>query len=89
MLFIKGTPDMPQCGFSGKLLNVMEELKVDYGHFNILTDPLVREKLKVYSDWNTFPQIYVEGELVGGLDIINEMVESGDFQEMVAGYLKN
>lgn len=87
MIFIKGTPDMPQCGFSSKLLKTLDSLKVNYGYFNILADPLVREKLKVYSEWNTFPQIYVDGDLVGGNDILNELIEAGEFQEMVAKYL--
>jgi len=88
MVFIKGSPDAPQCGFSNKICQTLDKLKVDYGHFNILQDPLVREKLKVYSDWNTYPQVYVDGDLVGGLDIVNELIEAGDFQDMVASYLK-
>ena len=88
MLFIKGTPDFPQCGFSNTLLTVFDQQKVEYGHFNILADPLVREKLKGYSQWNTYPQVWIDGELVGGLDIVKELIENGEFQEMVQNYLK-
>lgn len=87
MIFIKGTPDNPQCGFSNTLLSVLDQQGVSYGHFNILADPLVREKLKGYSQWNTYPQVYIEGELVGGLDIIKELIENGEFQDMVKDYL--
>jgi len=79
MLFMKGTPDFPQCGFSGRAAQIMQACGItDYGHVNILGDPELREGLKVYSSWPTFPQLYVNGELVGGCDIMMEQYESGE-----------
>ena len=78
MIFIKGVPGAPQCGFSNTLLQILDEQQVKYDYFNILTDEEVRSGLKVYSNWPTFPQVYVDGELIGGLDIIKEMVEMGE-----------
>ncbi|KAI5807762.1 hydroperoxide and superoxide-radical responsive glutathione-dependent oxidoreductase [Pyronema omphalodes] len=76
MLFMKGTPAAPQCGFSKKLVALLREKEVRYGFFNILADDEVRQGLKVYSDWPTYPQLYVKGELVGGLDIVREEMEN-------------
>ncbi|KIW07728.1 Grx4 family monothiol glutaredoxin [Verruconis gallopava] len=72
MLFMKGTPSAPQCGFSRQTVALLRERSIRYGFFNILADDDVRQGLKEYSDWPTFPQLYVEGELVGGLDIVRE-----------------
>jgi Grx4 family monothiol glutaredoxin len=85
MLFMKGTPSAPECGFSRTLVGILREKNVRYGFFNILADDDVRQGLKVYSDWPTFPQLYIDGELVGGLDIVKEMVESGEFDQVVQG----
>ncbi|KAJ3417310.1 Glutaredoxin 3 [Chytridiales sp. JEL 0842] len=82
MLFIKGTPDQPRCGFSKQLIEVLADLRVKYGSFNILADEAVRAGLKEYSNWPTFPQVYIDGELIGGLDIVKEMVASGEFQKL-------
>ncbi len=71
MLFMKGTPSTPQCGFSRQLVGLLREKGVRYGFFNILADEEVRQGLKVYSEWPTFPQLYLKGELVGGLDIVS------------------
>jgi len=76
MLFMKGTPSAPQCGFSRQLVSILRENQVKYGFFNILADNDVREGLKVFSDWPTFPQLYTNGELVGGLDIVREEMEA-------------
>lgn len=76
MLFMKGTPSAPQCGFSRQLVSLLRENGVKYGFFNILADDEVRQGLKEYSDWPTFPQLYTKGELVGGLDIIKEELET-------------
>ncbi|KAK5131756.1 hypothetical protein LTR08_000587 [Meristemomyces frigidus] len=76
MLFMKGTPSAPQCGFSRQTVSVLREKGVRYGFFNILADDEVRQGLKEYSDWPTFPQVYVGGELIGGLDILKEEFES-------------
>ncbi|KAI0391365.1 glutaredoxin [Xylariaceae sp. FL0594] len=72
MLFMKGSPSAPQCGFSRQLVALLRERSIKYGFFNILADDEVRQGLKEFSDWPTFPQLYVEGELVGGLDIVKE-----------------
>ncbi|OAL39522.1 hypothetical protein AYO20_01392 [Fonsecaea nubica] len=76
MLFMKGTPSAPQCGFSRQLVSILRENQVKYGFFNILADNDVREGLKVFSDWPTFPQLYTNGELIGGLDIVREELEA-------------
>ncbi|KAL9637076.1 MAG: hypothetical protein Q9164_002430 [Protoblastenia rupestris] len=76
MLFIKGTPSSPQCGFSRQLVGLLREKGVRYGFFNILADDDVRQGLKEWSDWPTFPQLYLQGELVGGLDIVKEELEN-------------
>ena len=76
MLFMKGTPAAPQCGFSRQLVALLRERGVRYGFFNILADDEVRQGLKTFSDWPTFPQLYVEGELTGGLDIVKEEIEA-------------
>lgn len=76
MLFMKGTPSMPQCGFSRQLVSLLRENGVKYGFFNILADDEVRQGLKEYADWPTFPQLWTDGELVGGLDIVKEEIES-------------
>ncbi|KAK5082350.1 glutaredoxin [Lithohypha guttulata] len=83
MLFMKGTPSAPQCGFSRQLVSILRENGVKYGFFNILADDEVRQGLKEFSDWPTFPQLYAKGELVGGLDIVKEELESdpGFFKE--------
>ena len=79
-LFMKGTPDVPQCGFSLAVSNVLKHLNVDFKGINVLEDPLIREGIKEYSDWPTIPQLYVKGEFVGGCDIIKEMFEKGELQ---------
>ncbi|KAF8545244.1 thioredoxin-like protein [Trichophaea hybrida] len=76
MLFMKGTPAAPQCGFSRQLVALLREKSVRYGFFNILADDEVRQELKVFSDWPTYPQLYVQGELIGGLDIVKEEFEN-------------
>lgn len=83
MIFIKGSPSAPRCGFTSTLLNHLAELGIDYGHFDILQDNEVREGLKVYSQWKTYPQIYVKGELLGGLDIFVDMMKTGDLQSVL------
>ena len=80
-LFMKGTPDVPQCGFSLAVSNVLKHLKVNFKGINVLEDHDIREGIKEYSDWPTIPQLYVKGEFVGGCDIIKEMFEKGTLQE--------
>jgi len=83
MLFMKGTPDAPQCGFSKKTVALLRDEKVQFSSFNILSDEEVRQGLKEFSNWPTFPQLYVEGKLIGGLDIVKELVEQGEFKDMI------
>jgi len=83
MLFMKGNPEEPKCGFSRTTVGILAELNAEYGTFDILTDDEVRQGLKEYSAWPTYPQLYIDGELIGGLDIIKEMVEAGDLQGML------
>ncbi|CCO28943.1 Glutaredoxin-3 AltName: Full=Thioredoxin-like protein 2 [Rhizoctonia solani AG-1 IB] len=84
VLFMKGTPDAPRCGFSRQTVAIFKEQNVDFTHFDILTDESVRQGLKVLNNWPTFPQIIVNGELIGGLDVLKESIESGEFQELTA-----
>ena len=83
LLYMKGTPDFPQCGFSGRAVAALNAIGKPYAYVNIFEDPEVREGLKVYSNWPTFPQLYVKGELVGGCDIMVEMYQSGELQELL------
>ncbi|EGF84062.1 hypothetical protein BATDEDRAFT_36431 [Batrachochytrium dendrobatidis JAM81] len=83
MLFMKGTPSQPRCGFSRQTVELMAQVGCEYGSFDILADDAVRQALKKYSNWPTYPQIYVNGELIGGLDILKELIEQGEFQNMV------
>ncbi|KAI8374651.1 thioredoxin-like protein [Radiomyces spectabilis] len=83
MIFIKGTPQQPRCGFSRQLVEMLAKENVKYSSFNILADEDVRQGLKAYSDWPTFPQLYINGELMGGLDIVKELIASGEFAEML------
>ena len=79
-LFMKGTPDVPQCGFSLAVSNVLKHLDVKFTGINVLEDNEIREGIKTYSDWPTIPQLYVKGEFVGGCDIVKEMFEKGELQ---------
>lgn len=81
MLFMKGHPNKPLCRFSAHIVSLLETVKKPYGHFNILEDFTVREGLKEYSQWPTFPQLYFQGQLIGGDDIISEMFESGNLEK--------
>jgi Grx4 family monothiol glutaredoxin len=81
VLFIKGTPEFPQCGFTRQAVELMRNHNVKFGYYNILADAELRERLRSYSGWETYPQIYVNKELVGGLDICRDLIENGDFQE--------
>ena len=83
VLYLKGTPKMPQCGFSAKTAGILDQiLEGDYASYNVLEDESIREGIKVYGDWPTIPQLYVDGELVGGNDIIGEMFNTGELHEM-------
>ncbi len=84
VLFMKGTKNFPQCGFSGQVAQILQYLGVDYHDVNVLEDMGVREGIKSFSEWPTIPQLYVKGEFVGGCDIIREMFQAGELQEMLA-----
>ena len=84
MLFMKGTPDAPQCGFSNRIVALLRTTGVPFETFDILSDESVRQGLKVYSNWPTFPQLYAAGELLGGLDIAIEMNASGELRDVLA-----
>ena len=83
LLYMKGTPDFPQCGFSAKTVGVLRAVGAKFAYINIFEDPEIREGLKAYSNWPTFPQLYVNGELIGGADIIQEMHRSGELKQLV------
>jgi monothiol glutaredoxin len=85
VLFMKGTPDFPQCGFSAQTVAALRSLGAQFKHVNIFEEPEMREALKRYSNWPTYPQLYVNGELVGGCDIALEMYQSGELQKLLAG----
>ena len=80
-LFMKGTPAVPQCGFSMAISNILKHLKINFKGINVLEDDKIREGIKEYSDWPTIPQLYLKGEFVGGCDIVKEMYESGELQK--------
>ncbi|MGV3552531.1 Grx4 family monothiol glutaredoxin [Rhizobium sp.] len=82
VLFMKGTPDFPQCGFSGKVVQILDYVGVDYKSQNVLADADLRQGIKDYSSWPTIPQLYVKGEFVGGCDIITEMFQAGELQQL-------
>ena len=84
VLFMKGTPLFPQCGFSSRAIAILERLEVDYGSVDVLQDQGIRQGIKAYSDWPTIPQLYVKGEFVGGSDIMMEMYESGELAQLMA-----
>ena len=83
VLFMKGTKEFPQCGFSGRVAQILAYLGVSYKDINVLADDSVREGIKVYTNWPTVPQLYVKGEFVGGSDIVTEMFQSGELQKLL------
>jgi len=83
VLFMKGTPQMPQCGFSQKVSSILGSYGVPYAAVNVLLDPAVRQGVKDYADWPTVPQVYVKGEFVGGCDIVCEMHENGELKTLL------
>ena len=83
VLFMKGQPAMPQCGFSAKAVGALQDLGVDFAHVNVLADGEIREGIKAYGDWPTIPQLYVDGELVGGSDIVLQMANSGELSALL------
>ena len=82
-LFMKGTPDVPQCGFSLAVANVLKHLNVNFKGINVLEDNNIREGIKEFSDWPTIPQLYINKKFIGGCDIVKEMFEKGDLQKIL------
>jgi monothiol glutaredoxin len=80
VLFMKGTPQSPMCGFSGQVVQILDYLGVPYKGVDVLADPAIRQGVKDYSNWPTVPQLYVKGEFIGGCDIIREMFQAGELQ---------
>jgi monothiol glutaredoxin len=85
MLFMKGSPAMPQCGFSAAVVGVLKQVGVPFGSYNILSDQELREGLKEYSRWPTYPQLYVDGKLIGGADIVRDLHARGELAAMLQG----
>jgi monothiol glutaredoxin len=83
VLFMKGTPDFPQCGFSAQTVAALRAVGAEFKHVNIFEEPEMREALKRYSNWPTYPQLYVKGELIGGCDIALEMYRTGELKKLV------
>ena len=84
VLFMKGTPQAPQCGFSGQVVQILDYVGVPYAGVNVLESEALRNGIKAYSDWPTIPQLYVKGEFIGGCDIIREMFQKGELQSLFA-----
>jgi|TARA_B110000014_G_C19989048_1_gene512242 monothiol glutaredoxin len=89
IVYIKGTPDFPQCGFSAKLCGILKASDKRFAFVNILEDNELRDGLKIYSNWPTFPQLYVNGELIGGSDIVEQMYESGQLESLLETVKEN
>jgi monothiol glutaredoxin len=84
VLFMKGTKSFPQCGFSGRLVQILDYLGVNYKDINVLEDNGLRDGIKAYTNWPTIPQLYVKGEFIGGCDIVTEMFQSGELKTLLA-----
>ena len=83
ILFMKGTPDFPQCGFSARTVQILSDYGIKYAAVNVLADAAVREGIKAYSDWPTIPQLYISGEFIGGCDIVTEMQAKGELAPLI------
>ena len=83
VLFMKGTPQFPMCGFSGQVVQILDHLGVEFAGVDVLANDMLREEIKAFSDWPTIPQLYVKGEFVGGCDIIREMFQAGELQSLL------
>jgi monothiol glutaredoxin len=89
LIYMKGTPQLPQCGFSSRTVEALKSLEVEFAYVNVLSDPEIFQNLPRFADWPTFPQVYVDGELIGGCDITLEMHASGDLQKMANEAVEN
>jgi len=88
LLFMKGTPQFPMCGFSSRTVDALKQCGEQFGFVNVIADPEIRQELPKYSDWPTFPQLFINGELIGGCDITLELFEKGELQKMVKAAVK-
>lgn len=88
MLFMKGNPKQPQCGFSARVIQILDFLKVKYNHFDVLSDENIRQGIKEFGNWPTVPQLYVNKELLGGCDIIQEQFETGDLEKSLSSFVE-
>ena len=88
VIYMKGTPQMPQCGYSSRASQALQNCGVPFAHVNVIADPEIFENLPRYADWPTFPQIYVKGELIGGHDILMEMYQKGELQPILEAAVK-
>lgn len=88
LLYMKGSPKLPQCGFSARAVQCIDACHVEFGYVDVLANPDIRQTLPQYADWPTFPQLYVKGELVGGCDIITEMYEQGELETLLKEAVK-
>ncbi|MBC6415158.1 MAG: Grx4 family monothiol glutaredoxin [Bdellovibrionales bacterium] len=88
MLFMKGTPKQPQCGFSARIVQILDFLQVNYHSFDVLSDESIRQGIKDYGNWPTIPQLYVNQELVGGCDIVQEQFQSGELEKTLQSFKK-
>ena len=84
MLYMKGTPDFPQCGFSAKVTHMLQNCHAEFKSVNVLEDPEIRQGIKDYANWPTIPQLYIRGEFIGGCDIVTELFEKGELQKLLA-----
>ena len=82
-IYMKGTPEAPMCGFSGRTVEIIKQYHVPFKALNILEDPEIRQAIKEYSDWPTIPQVYINGEFIGGCDIVTEMHENGELKKLL------
>jgi monothiol glutaredoxin len=88
ILYMKGNPTFPQCGFSARAAQILQHVGVPFAHVNIFEDQEIREGLKIYSNWPTFPQLYIQGELIGGSDIMMDLFEKGELQPLLEAAVK-
>lgn len=89
VLFMKGSPQFPQCGFSARTVDALKSCNAEFHHVDVYSEPEIRQNLPAYSEWPTFPQLFINGELVGGCDIVMGMFQSGDLKEIVADALES
>jgi len=89
IIYMKGTPQLPQCGFSSRTAEALKSLEIEFAYVNVLSDPEIFQNLPRFADWPTFPQVYVDGELIGGCDITLEMHESGELEKLTRAAVEN